>query len=36
VYEPWDDGTAMYEAESLGLTLWVEDERVESVTVDAG
>jgi len=31
----WSDGTAMYQAESLGLTLWVEDDRVESATVEA-
>jgi hypothetical protein len=31
----WDDGSAMYEAKRLGLTLWVEDGRVESGTVEA-
>ena len=31
----WEDGSAMYEAERLGLTLWVEGERVESATVEA-
>lgn len=31
----WGDGTAMYEAENLGLTLWVEAGRVESATVEA-
>lgn len=29
-----DDGTQMYEAKELGLTLWVEHGRVESGTVD--
>ena len=33
--EQWDDGTTMYEVESLGLTLWIEGERVESATVEA-
>lgn len=31
----WGDGTSMYEAESLGLTLWVEDGKVESATVES-
>ncbi|WP_146658878.1 hypothetical protein [Enhygromyxa salina] len=33
--EHWGDDTAMYEAQSLGLTLWVEGGRVESTTVEA-
>lgn len=31
--ERWDDGTSMYEAENLGLTLWVENGHIESATV---